>query len=365
MTHEWGYDYHNIDFVYAAALRGRRHDPGLTAVEAYRRGLQIIRDEAGDRFVLGCGAPFAPSVGLVDGMRIGPDVAPYWRGVTREDGFARGLHRAVRSTLAHMWMHGHLWVNDPDCLMLRERESELTLPEVQAWASLVALSGGMVLLSDDLALLEPEPERAETLARALPPSGIAASALGPTVDGIASRAELVVDREWERWLVAALFNWNGEPLAATFDPAEWAVPGEPYHLYDLWTGEHTGPLRGPVALGPIPPRGVRLLAVHADAGRPQLVGSMLHLLGGVVGLSGQNWVDDTLVLCFDCPGEREGRLAVYVPAGFRFRHIDVMGLVDTASVHDFVSEGNLLTFRMHFTDRTAIAMKFEREESTT
>jgi alpha-galactosidase len=264
-----------------------------------------------------------------------------------------------------MWMHGHLWANDPDCLMLRERESGLTLPEVQAWASLGALSGGMVLLSDDLALLEHEPVRAEMLARALPPSSVAATALGPVVDGIASRAQLVVDREWERWLVAALFNWSGEPQDAAFDPAEWAMPGEPYHMCDLWTGEHFGPVRGPVSLGIIPPHGVRLLAVHADAGRPQLVGSMLHLLGGVVELLGENWADDTLILQLECPGERDGRLAVYVPPGFRIRHFDIYNYIATSATSplETKSEGNLLTFRMRFTDRVGVAIKFEREET--
>ena len=33
---------------------------------------------ATDAFLLGCGCPLGPAVGVVDGMRIGPDVAPYW-----------------------------------------------------------------------------------------------------------------------------------------------------------------------------------------------------------------------------------------------------------------------------------------------
>jgi alpha-galactosidase len=374
MTQEWGYDYLKIDFIYAAALRGRRHDPTRTGVEAYRRGLEIIREEAGDRFVLGCGAPFAPAVGLVDGMRIGPDVAPYWRGVEKEDGFARGLHRAVRSTLAHLWMHGHLWANDPDCLMLRERDSDLTLAEVQAWTSLVALSGGMVLLSDDMALLEAEPERAEMLARALPPSGITATALGPVVDGIASRAQLVVERDWGRRLVAALFNWSDQPQEAAFDPAEWAMPGEPYHLYDLWSGEHFGPVRGLVSLGTIAPHGVRLLAVHADVGRPQLLGTTLHLLGGVVELSSESWSGDALTLRFDCPGEREGRLAVYVPPGFRPGGITEVEIEPngSGSIHvgpfsstEMASRGGVLPVAVSFTESAVVKLKSEREETPT
>jgi len=44
---EWGYEYLMIDFAYAAALRGKRHDNGCTSIQAYRRGLNVIREVAG------------------------------------------------------------------------------------------------------------------------------------------------------------------------------------------------------------------------------------------------------------------------------------------------------------------------------
>jgi hypothetical protein len=243
--------------------------------------------------------------------------------------------------------------------MLRERQSDLTLAEVQAWTTAVALSGGMVLLSDDLPLLEGEPERDALLARALPPSGQAATALSPYVDGMASRAQLAVEREWERWLVAAVFNWGDSPEGAAFDPAEWAMPGDTYHLYDLWSEEHRGPLQGATDLGPTPPHGARLLAVHADKGRPQLVGSTLHLLGGVVELSEETWAGDALTLHLDCPGEREGTLAVYVPQGFRFHEIEAA----SALKFDIREEISLLVVGLRFADKATVALSFDREEA--
>ena len=75
----FGYDYLKLDFLFAAAAEGTRHDPGLTRAQTLRRGLEAIRRGAGKKtFILGCGCPLGPAIGIVDGMRIGPDVAPHW-----------------------------------------------------------------------------------------------------------------------------------------------------------------------------------------------------------------------------------------------------------------------------------------------
>ena len=63
-----GVDFFKIDFVYAGALPGRRHRD-VPATVAYREGLQLIRSAIGESYLLGCGAPILPSIGLVDGMR--------------------------------------------------------------------------------------------------------------------------------------------------------------------------------------------------------------------------------------------------------------------------------------------------------
>ena len=50
-------------------------------------------------------------------------------------------------------MHRRLWLNDPDCLMLRTEDTGLTPAAARTWAHAVGVSGGMALVSDDLALL--------------------------------------------------------------------------------------------------------------------------------------------------------------------------------------------------------------------
>lgn len=164
----------------------------------------------------------------------------------------------------------------------------------------------------------------------------------------ASQCRLSVRRAWEQWLVAALFNWTEAPQPITFDPSSWDIPGLPYHLYDLWSGEHWGPVNGPVELGLTSQHGVRLLSVHADCGRPQLVGSTLHLLGGPVELAGESWANNNLALDLACPGEREGRLVVYSPPGFAYERVAAHGLREEPIVQQ---NGRLVTLDLRFTDQ--------------
>ena len=79
----WGYDYVKLDFLYAGALPGARQMP-ISREQAYRQCLRTIRDALGEAYFLACGAPILPSIGLCDGMRIGPDVASHW-GRVRDD----------------------------------------------------------------------------------------------------------------------------------------------------------------------------------------------------------------------------------------------------------------------------------------
>lgn len=153
IVHQWGYRILKLDFLYAAALPGVRADPGVTRAAALRRGLTAIREGAGeDAFLLGCGCPLGPAIGVVDGMRIGPDVAPFW-----ENWISRWLNRrrhgvatahAVRNVLTRAFMHRRLWLNDPDCLLVRATDTRLTPDEVRSLATAIALTDGMFVLGD-------------------------------------------------------------------------------------------------------------------------------------------------------------------------------------------------------------------------
>jgi alpha-galactosidase len=157
-----GFTYQKLDFLYTAAMAADAADPRLSRAARLRRGLQAIRDGAGpEAFLLGCGCPLGPAVGVVDGMRIGPDVAPHWEThpPTRVAGVEPtqpSVRNAVRNVLARAWMHRRLWLNDPDCLMGRSADTALSPEESRSLAGAIAATGGMVLFSDDVPVLGEE-----------------------------------------------------------------------------------------------------------------------------------------------------------------------------------------------------------------
>lgn len=137
-----GFDYFKLDFLYGGALTSTGDDPDGT--RAYRSGLALIRDAVGpDAYLVGCGAPILPSVGLVDGMRVSPDTFH----PEGQDG-STGLRGAMAAT-ARAWQHGRLWVNDADCLVARpgfRLRAE--------WADVVRAVGGLRSFSDRIADLD-------------------------------------------------------------------------------------------------------------------------------------------------------------------------------------------------------------------
>ena len=155
-----GFTYLKLDFTFSPSFDGVWSDRSFTPAQRVRAGFDAIRAGAGDdTFLLGCGVPLAHSVGVVDANRIGADVAPSWSlrsDVSMLSGYA-GTQPATRhawsATATRSFMHRRLWLNDPDCLMLRSEQTELTPQAAHTWAQAVGISGGMVLVSDDLSLL--------------------------------------------------------------------------------------------------------------------------------------------------------------------------------------------------------------------
>ncbi len=258
----WGYEYLKLDALSFAAQPGslaRYHAAGTAAPMNLRRGLEIIRDEAGGKiFILGCTCHFGPAIGLVDAMRVGPDVKELW-----SVGPNPSVKHAMRLTLQRNWMHRRWWANDPDCLIVRDTDTELNEAETRFLATGIALSGGMVVASDDLPKLTPA--RRDMALALFPPPGVAADPLDASEGPVPSawRADLGGGRS-----LVGILNWG--------DSARWAAsseylrPGEV--AFDVWTGRRLG--MGDVLLRP---HEGSLWQVAAPGPTPRVVGDTGHL----------------------------------------------------------------------------------------
>ncbi len=159
IVHDWGFSYLKLDFLYAAVYRGRYHDARTTGAMRLSNALAMIRKAAGkDTLLVGCGCPIYGGAGIVDVMRVSCDVNSVWdrhplQLILRDRNYPT-MRSALINSITRSVMHRRLWVNDPDCLMVRTRKTKLTPDQVQLLASVMALAGGMVLFSDDCSLLD-------------------------------------------------------------------------------------------------------------------------------------------------------------------------------------------------------------------
>lgn len=155
----FGYTYFKLDFLFAGALPGIRQNH-ISRTEAYRNGLEAFRKGAPDAFILGCGAPLAQSVGLVEAMRIGPDVTPFWDESARRqwvrDESTPSLKGTLQTCLSRFYQH-HWYMPDPDVMMARQKLSLLSGRERESLLRLLQVCGGLLASSDPLMLLE-EPD---------------------------------------------------------------------------------------------------------------------------------------------------------------------------------------------------------------
>ena len=143
-----GWSYLKLDFLYAGAQVGLRHQD-VTGIQAFHQGMAIIREAAGDAWILACGAPLLPSLGYAQSFRTGADIAFGFDRIPKLD----YLRWAARSTAARAWSNGIWWWIDPDQLLVRP-----PFTDTEATGSVVAnvVSGGVWMLGDDLPALSPE-----------------------------------------------------------------------------------------------------------------------------------------------------------------------------------------------------------------
>ena len=231
MRRDWGCTYFKLDATFWGAMHGGRfQDPRATRVEAYRRGMEAIRRGAGDAFILGCNHPIWPSLGLIHGSRSSNDIKRSWDRVAT----------TARQNLSRNWQNGRLWWNDPDAVVLT---GDLTEEEVRFHATSIYASGGMVLSGDDLTQIGAD--RLRMLEQLAPPTGVAATFMGDSLDvGVIE----LPDR-----LVVSLLNWDDAPRTLSVD-----LRGA-HHVREIWTEEDRGRHPGGTLSTVVPAHGGRLL----------------------------------------------------------------------------------------------------------
>lgn len=315
---DWGYDYVKIDFIHNAAMNGVRRDRNSTRAEAFRLALEAVRRGAGDdRFVLGCGSPQMAAVGLVNGMRISGDTAPYWsdrisKVIGQES--APGVFAASRVGAHRYFTGGRLWLSDPDTLMARFDRTKLTRTEVLTHATMVALLGGILMLSDDMSRLSEE--SIELAQKLMPPIPASAAPLDMFEKPMPELMLHAPARDYAGGVVLGVFNWSGAEVERNVPLSLLGLDaGARYHAFELWSESPVEVADGEIRAGRIPAHGSRLIAVRPDTGAPMLVASTFHFTMGAVEVRSHEYSAGAkrLRVKIELPGQRSGTLYFHCP----------------------------------------------------
>jgi alpha-galactosidase len=321
-AHVWGFSYIKLDFLYAAALKGQYKDSTKTRAQVLRTSLQTIREAVGDQVTLvGCGCPLGPAIGLIDVMRVGADVAQEWfpsfNGIhffLKQEPDIPAVSLAIHNTITRAFFHRRWWINDPDCLILGQ-DLRLTLDEIHTLATIIALSGGSIMLSDDLPNLPPE--RLRIAQKLLPPIGKQPRVLDLFDKSSPAYLRLDLDSPSGPYHLLAVINWKDKPQPFKLYPSEFNLErDQQYIAREFWSGRVMRTEGDCFTFDNIPAHGVIMLALRTDQDRPQYLGSDLHISQG---LEVSTWqvAHERLVVGLTTVSERDGVIDLALPSAPR------------------------------------------------
>ena len=351
---EWGFPYLKLDFLYAAALPGTHHDPTKTRAQILRQALELIREEAGSNAILlGCGCPVGSGIGIFDMMRISADVSPEWEPSVftvkkpfHDEPNMPCARNAIQNIVTRAPMDPHWWVNDPDCLLVRA-DSKLTLPEVQSLASAISLTGGALLISDDLSKLSEDRLRiAQSLLPVLPPNPQVPDLFETSMP---TKLRQVMPTPAGERHVIALFNWSDEPQDLELNLKAFGLEGKPWLMREFWTGEWAE-VESDHVFHAVPAHGVRLMTLSPLQDIAYL-GSDLHASQGIE-LRSWKVTRSKLTFDLDLGREAEGRIYLHcqsIPSAITINNQEVYWIQETEKVISIaVKVANPVTVKVSF-----------------
>ena len=232
LSHQWGARYFKLDFMDDTAIEGYRHQPDVTALEAERLGLKIIREAVGDEVLLDKdGSPMLNTVGLTDLGRTSTDTGHSFDGA-KED--ATGI-------IARYYMNNNFYAADPDAFTVAKQlitdqtwhqsKEPLSLDEAEVSISLAAIAGGMFEIGDDLPTLGRDADRVALvqnpdllnmvkLRRAAKPLDLM------TYSAADEQPSVLVLQEDSRQTMLTVFNWTDGPRSHEFKLEELGLSSQ-------------------------------------------------------------------------------------------------------------------------------------------
>jgi hypothetical protein len=268
------------------------HDPLVSNVEAYRSGLKLLRQNAGeDVFFSACciaqNMRELTAIGLVDSMRIGPDYNADGNGA--KTGPIRGSRL--------YFLNGRVWWNDPDPAKVRASAAgssadpaatgAVTLDQARLGASWVALSGQFFLNSDWLPDLPAD--RLDVLKRTMSHHDATTRPVDYFDNYLPTIWLVTATNDTVRRDVIGVFNQEKMELKVDYTCDKLGLDSaKRYFAFDFWGNEPLLSFSGQFQCV-VPAKSCRVIAVRPAADHPVLVSTSRHVTQGIVDVTGEKW----------------------------------------------------------------------------
>ncbi len=139
-----GFTFFKTDFLDCGLKESsniKRYNKDKTSVQILVEVLNLIREEIGaGSYWLASVSPFAPLIGIVDGMSVSNKVESEWT--------MDGVRNMFQETYNTQYFNNVFWQNDPDAVYLRDVNDKLTETEKLSIARWNGILGGVVHTSD-------------------------------------------------------------------------------------------------------------------------------------------------------------------------------------------------------------------------
>ena len=139
----WGFEYLKLDFLYSAVLGARDGtlmDRTKSGAQAMYGGMKWIREALSSMkghgpsstTILGCGAALGSTIGQVHLNRISADAGLTWHPALgpipiSDKWNLPSATNMLRNTITRLCMHNRWWINDPDCIIMRNKGNVITV----------------------------------------------------------------------------------------------------------------------------------------------------------------------------------------------------------------------------------------------
>lgn len=307
-----GVSYFKIDFLYASGgEQFRQFDPYCTrGWSVLHQAMESVRRGAGPKaWIRYCQAPPLLAAGLADSAYGGSDTLDAGLG-----GNIEVLRTNARSLAASYWLNDRLYHREVCDMSVR---MQADIEETRMRLAMMTLAGCSVSFSDELQYLPPS--RIHMMQQCLPPGCPPMRPLDLFDRTIPSVWHVHCGNSAEQWDVVGLFNFENRPEERMVEFTALGLPADAEAaVFEFWEEKLLGISKNKFAMM-LPAQSSRVLSIRRLTGRPQVIGTDMHLLQGQHEMSRLAWEDARSILSGQyrrMPG-LTGRAYVYVPAGYQ------------------------------------------------